>query len=133
MEQALQIDPDYPGIMTGALTEQFVGQELFAASDPLLEPKLFFWNRERGSAEVDYLIVHQGKIYPVEVKAGSAGKLKSLHLFVQEKKAPFGIKISSDTLCWSGGVLSIPLYLTSHINRLIQSVLACQEPVSSAP
>jgi len=66
--------------------------------------KLFFWSREQGSAEVDYLISHQGKIYPVEVKAGTTGKLKSLQLFIQEKKAPFGIKISSDALGFDKGI-----------------------------
>jgi uncharacterized protein len=124
VEQSLQMEFVHLGVMTGALAEQFVGQEICAVSDPLLEPNLFFWSREQGSAEVDYLIAHQGKIYPIEVKAGATGKLKSLHLFVREKKAPFGIKISSDTLNWNGEILSIPLYLTSHVNRLIESLIA---------
>lgn len=120
VEQIMDVDPQHPGLMTGPLAEQFVGQEFLAASDPLLDTRLFFWTRENSSAEVDYLIAHKGRIYPVEVKAGKAGKLKSLHLFIQEKKAPFGIKISQDPLGWDQKILSVPFYLTSHLSRLIE-------------
>ncbi len=121
VEYAMDIDPQNPGLMTGPLAEQFVGQELIASSDPLLETRLFFWSRERGSAEVDYLFGYKGLVYPIEVKAGKSGKLKSLHLFMREKKAPLGIKISPDPLGLDDGILSIPLYLTSHLPRLIPS------------
>jgi len=47
--------------------------------------ELFYWSREaRGSqAEVDFLAVHDGRIHPVEVKSGSGGQLRSLHLALQ--------------------------------------------------
>jgi predicted AAA+ superfamily ATPase len=121
VNQAMNIDNKFPNIMTGPLAEQFVGQALLATADPLLDRQLFFWTRDGGSAEVDYLLPYQGKVYPIEVKAGKLGKLKSLHLFVQEKKPSFEIKISQDPLAWDHGILSIPLYLTSHITRLIDS------------
>lgn len=121
VQQVMNIDPQNPGLMTGSLAEQFVGQEFFATSDPQLDPRLFFWTRENSSAEVDYLFPHQGIVYPVEVKAGKAGKLKSLHLFVKEKKVPFGIKISQEPLGWNKEVLSVPFYLTSHLARLIDA------------
>lgn len=119
VHQRMDVDPLHPGVMAGPLAEQFVGQELLATSDPLLDHKLFFWNRSPGSAEVDYLLVHQGIVYPVEVKAGKSGKLKSLYIFIQEKNRPFGIKISQDPLGRDKNVLSVPLYLTSHLPRLI--------------
>ena len=50
------------------------------------------------SAEVDYLLPESGIVYPIEVKAGTAGKLKSLKVFLEEKNAPFGIKISQEPL-----------------------------------
>jgi uncharacterized protein len=122
VEQVMNVDPQNPGLMTGPLAEQFVGQELLATSDPLLDGELFFWTRDQGSAEVDYLFVHQGIVYPVEVKAGKAGKLKSLHLFIREKKAPFGIKISQEPLKWEKDILSVPFYLTTQLSRLINSI-----------
>lgn len=65
----------------GKLAEQFIAQELIAWHDS----NLFYWSRDaRGSnAEVDYLMVCNGKIYPIEVKSGPGGSLKSLHLMLE--------------------------------------------------
>jgi predicted AAA+ superfamily ATPase len=81
-------------IYRGKLAEQFVAQEMLAAADG----ELFYWSREqRGSnAEVDYLAVRGGKIYPVEVKSGAAGALRSLHLMLQTyPDCPEGIVLSA--------------------------------------
>jgi len=66
----------------GKLAEQFVGQELMVWHSS----ELFYWSRDaRGSnAEVDYLVVRQGKIYPVEVKSGTGGSLRSIHLMMEK-------------------------------------------------
>ena len=66
----------------GKLAEQFVAQELLAWHSS----ELFYWARDaRGSnAEVDYLTVREGKIYPVEVKSGAGGSLRSLHLMLEK-------------------------------------------------
>ena len=66
----------------GKLAEQFVAQELLAWHSS----GLFYWARDaRGSnAEVDYLTVREGKIYPVEVKSGAGGSLRSLHLMLEK-------------------------------------------------
>ncbi len=65
----------------GAMAEQFVGQEILIAQDRALH----YWVREKrgSSAEVDYLIAKDGAIYPIEVKGGAAGHLKSLHLLLE--------------------------------------------------
>ena len=69
----------------GALAEQFIGQHL-AFLDPG-KPSLHYWLREGKSenAEVDYVVAEDGKILPIEVKAGAAGSLKSIHQFCHEK------------------------------------------------
>jgi predicted AAA+ superfamily ATPase len=69
----------------GALAEQFVGQELLAATGG----ELYYWAREeRGStAEVDYLIDARGRVLPIEVKAGPAGLLRSLHMLLERYPA----------------------------------------------
>jgi uncharacterized protein len=124
IEQVMNIDPQDSGLMTGALAEQFVGQELMATSDPFLEERLFFWTREKisSSAEVDYVIAYKGRIFPVEVKAGKTGKLRSLRVFMEEKKSLFGIKISQDAMKWEKNILSIPFYMVSHLSRLIDAI-----------
>jgi predicted AAA+ superfamily ATPase len=118
--QGMQTDPLHPGLMSGPLAEQFVGQELLASMDPFLPEELFFWNRPNGDAEVDYLIAQEGLIYPIEVKAGKTGKLKSLQIFLKEKKAPFGIKVSTAPLAFERNIMNIPFYLVNQIKRLIK-------------
>lgn len=121
LEPVMDVDPEHPGLLAGPLAEQFVGQELLALSDPRLETSLFFWMRDKhgSSAEVDYLLVHKGKVLPIEVKAGKTGKLKSLHAFMKEKASPLGIKISIEPLTFSEGILSVPFYLLSELMRLL--------------
>jgi hypothetical protein len=78
----------------GKLAEQFVAQELLARQNP----ELFYWAREAhaSSAEVDYLVVKDGTIYPVEVKSGAGGSLKSLHMMLDKyTNCPNGIVLYS--------------------------------------
>jgi hypothetical protein len=77
----------------GALAEQFAGQHL-AFLDPG-KPALHYWLREgkAENAEVDYVIAVDGQILPVEVKAGAAGSLKSLHQFCHEKNCPTALRL----------------------------------------
>jgi uncharacterized protein len=75
------VKTDLLHIYQGAMAEQFVGQELRLHSDA----GLHYWSRraKSSSAEVDFLAVHNGKIFPVEVKSSAAGSLRSLHLCLQ--------------------------------------------------
>jgi predicted AAA+ superfamily ATPase len=68
-------------IYRGKLAEQFVAQELTV----LQNRELYYWAREeRGStAEVDYLLHKQGDVYPIEVKSGEGGTMRSMHLFLK--------------------------------------------------
>jgi len=74
------IKSDLLSVFRGAMAEQFVGQEILAATNS----DLYYWAREASgsSAETDYLIEKQAKIVPVEVKSGKSGSLKSLHLLL---------------------------------------------------
>lgn len=110
----------------GALSEQFVAQELLAYSDKYEPRELSFWAREKkgSSAEVDFVIQEGSWIIPVEVKAGTTGRLRSLHLFMEEKKSRIGIRISQHPLAFQEGILSVPLYLIGEIPRLVREVLA---------
>ncbi|MCX7116103.1 MAG: ATP-binding protein [Gammaproteobacteria bacterium] len=105
----------------GAIAEQFVGQELLAYSPNYEEAKLFFWCREKKSsmAEVDYIISVGSQLIPIEVKAGSTGQLKSLHLLMHEKNMPLGVRVSQLPLHFDGRILSVPIYMVSEITRLV--------------
>ncbi|MFW6161773.1 MAG: ATP-binding protein [Planctomycetota bacterium] len=85
---------DVLDVHRGAMAEQFVGQQLLVSQ----EGSLFYWSRTaRGSsAEVDYLAVMDGQIYPVEVKSGPAGRLRSMHLCLRSyPNCPGGLVFSS--------------------------------------
>lgn len=111
-------------INQGALAEQFVGQEILAYADPFEASQLFFWAREqRGSmAEVDYVINVDSLIVPVEVKSGATGRLKSLRIFMAEKKLNLGVRISQHALGLENGILSVPLYMINEIPRLVRDI-----------
>lgn len=82
----------------GSLAEQFVAQELVANSDFYVDKKLYYWLRESKSsnAEIDFLYQKGNSIFPIEVKAGKRGSLKSLHVFMAEKKKDTAIRFNVD-------------------------------------
>jgi len=84
---------DLLSIYEGTMAEQFVGQEFLAAG----QTELFYWSRgaKSSTAEVDYLLAKKGRTIPVEVKSGPAGRLKSLHRFLnQYRDSPLGYVLS---------------------------------------
>lgn len=117
----LLLNDDLMLINRGALTEQFVGQELLAYQDSLEEPQLYYWSRDKkgSSAEVDYLLNIGPQIIPIEVKSGKTGRLKSLQIVLEEKNLPLGLRISAKKLQGEGNILSIPFYMISQIARLV--------------
>lgn len=110
---------------SGLITEQFVGQELKVYVDPYDLRKLYYWfnDAKNASAEIDYLIEVGKQIIPVEVKASHRGKLKSLRYFMGKYKAPIGIRISANPLSFEKGILSVPFYAVSEIDRLVSLVI----------
>ena len=122
LQTELTLTNDFIQINAGAVTEQFIGQELTAYFDSYLEHNLFFWARDKksSSAEVDYVVVVDSLILPVEVKAGKTGTLKSLKLFIEEKKVSFGIRFSQEKLSLYDKVLTLPLYMAEQMRRLAQ-------------
>lgn len=74
----------------GKLAEQFVAQELLAWHSS----QLFYWarNARSSNAEIDYLAVFKEEIYPIEVKSGTGGTLRSLRLMLEKyKNCPKGL------------------------------------------
>ncbi len=122
----------------GMLAEQFIAQELLTIYKAYLNPELFYWSREEKSsnAEVDFIFQHKNKIYPIEVKAGKTGTLKSIQVYLYEKKLKNGIRFNMDLpslgcfktklnvptknseLSWT--LLSLPLYMVSELRRIIE-------------
>ncbi len=71
----------------GALAEQFVGQQLLYRHGGRIQPELYYWLREKkqSNAEVDYVVSEGSRVIPIEVKAGKAGSLRSLHQLMMSR------------------------------------------------
>jgi predicted AAA+ superfamily ATPase len=128
----------------GALAEQFVGQELISSFECYEDARLYYWIREEknANAEIDFLYQIENKIYPVEVKAGKTGTLKSLQVYLAEKKEETGIRLNSDMpsaganltanvnikkqrYSFKYNLISLPVYFASDLKRI------CSEYVKS--
>jgi predicted AAA+ superfamily ATPase len=121
----------------GILAEQFIAQELLCIHPSYISPELFYWSREEKSsnAEIDFIFQHLNSIYPVEVKAGKTGTLKSMQRYLYEKNLRLGIRFNMDRpslgtfktkinaagknpeLSWK--LISLPLYMVSELKRLL--------------
>ena len=78
----------------GSLAEQVIGQHLHM--DAQTSPELYYWARESRSAnaELDFVVSQGSLVLPVEVKAGKAGTLKSLHFFMYQKRLAHAVRFS---------------------------------------
>ena len=90
----------------GALTEQFVCQQIYAE----LSGVPYYWSSETSSGEVDFVLQHSGKIIPLEVKAEENLNAKSLKNFVATYKLDFGIRTSMSDYRKQEKLINIPLY-----------------------
>ena len=107
-------------IHKGAMAEQVVGQLLRTLTPAYVEPELYYWHRhQKGSnAEIDYIMQHKNNMVPIEVKAGSTGSLKSLHLFMGLKNLSLAVRINSDLPSKS------TIHVTSSMGKIVQYTLA---------
>ena len=106
------LEPELNLINKGAITEAYVGQELLAYAPFNIKNQLYYWHREAraSSSEIDYLIQQENRIVPLEVKSGTAGKLRSLRLFLEtHRNSEYGIRFSgwnyavdNNTICIVG-------------------------------
>ncbi|MCK9500127.1 MAG: ATP-binding protein [Bacteroidales bacterium] len=120
----------------GALAEQFVLQELISGNKPYQEKKLNYWIREakNSNAEIDCLLQIENSVYPIEIKAGKRGTLKSLHIFLAEKNKKTGIRLNLDMPSFGKdlkakvnildkseltyNLVSLPLYLAGNLAEM---------------
>jgi len=120
-------------INSGVVCEQFTGQHLLYSGHFFEEPELYYWSREKrqSAAEIDYVVSVGSEIIPIEVKAGKSGRLKSLHVFLKEKRRAFSLRFNTDipSLLNTSAVLttgesmpycllSLPLYMVGQARRL---------------
>ena len=78
----------------GNMAEQFIAQHLKFINAKTPEPELFYWlhNKRKGAAEIDFIYSYGGEIFPIEVKAGKTGKIKSLWKYIELKDPRYVVK-----------------------------------------
>jgi predicted AAA+ superfamily ATPase len=129
MRSEIAVTDDINAVYHGQISEQIVGQTLLTMNTGK-NVNLNYWYREQKSAtsEVDYLIVINGRLMPVEVKSGKTGTLRSLHLFMDESRCDFAVRIYSgnmttERITTAGKkkftLFSVPFYLLFRIHELL--------------
>ncbi|GGB25746.1 ATPase [Puia dinghuensis] len=106
------LENDLEVINKGAIAEQYAGLEILKAGSCYRPGSLYFWHREAKSsnAEIDYVVQAGQQIIPVEIKSGKKGAMKSLHLFMQEKNPPYGVRFSLENYATFEKIRVYPLY-----------------------
>lgn len=89
----------------GAMTEQFVLQELIAQG-----VETGYWTPDEGTAEVDFVLQGKRDVYPLEVKSATNTKAKSLGVYIKKYNPHRAIKTSLKNFSDSNTVCSLPLY-----------------------
>lgn len=91
-------------IFKGALVENYVAQALKSNGYELL-----YWE-SGNSAEVDFIIVKDGEVIPIECKAGLHIRAKSLQVYQSKYNPPYAIRLSMRNFGMMDGIKSVPLY-----------------------
>lgn len=89
----------------GGMTENYVNIHL-----NINEYTQYYWKASRGTAEVDFIIMREGKIIPVEVKSADNTRAKSLDVYMKKYDPEYAVKISSKNFGFENNIKSIPLY-----------------------
>lgn len=113
----LLFSDEFSLVNKGGIAEQFIGLEMLKNASCYNQIELFYWHREalNSNAEVDYLIQKNSEIVPIEVKSGSKGSMNSMFLFLSEKNAKYGFRLSLENFAEYGNIKVYPLYALGNI------------------
>lgn len=106
------ISSERENTLSGIFFENFVANELIAK-----EHKLFYW-RGKTSAELEFIIESDNKLYPIDVKKGR-GTLNSLEKFSNHNKFEYAIKVSKNNYGYNPEqkLLTIPFYFIPFVAK----------------
>ena len=89
----------------GAFTEQYVAQELVS-----MGIKPYYWSNDRTPAEIDFVVQQDGKAIPIEVKASTNVRSKSLAQFIKDNEGLKGLRLSLCSYIDQSWMENVPLY-----------------------
>ncbi|PKM60729.1 MAG: ATPase [Firmicutes bacterium HGW-Firmicutes-4] len=97
----------------GALTEQYVLQQLKTID----ELETYYWSNDRGSAEIDFLIDSGKEILPIEVKAETNLKAKSLKTYHEKFQPRLSIRTAMTDYKMEDWLLNLPLWSVGTLKK----------------
>ena len=100
----------------GALTEQYVCQQLKACEDL----DVYYYTNDRNSCEVDFVVDTGERIIPIEVKAEVNLKAKSLKVFKEKYSPEVSVRTSMADYKKEDWLVNLPLYAIDQIDRIKQ-------------
>ena len=120
---------DMTHVRQGHIIEHLVMQEIISMDPHGAEPPCFWVREERNSsAQVDALYTYGPNVYPIEVKAGPSGSLRSLHEFVDRAPHPYAVRFYAGALTVEQHttpkgtpftLLNLPYFLTTRLTAYI--------------
>lgn len=90
----------------GALTEQYVAQELVAK-----EIELYYYSTENSSGEIDFVVQNEEYVIPLEVKAEENLRAQSLRAYCRKFEPQKAIRSSMANYREEEWMVNVPLYL----------------------
>ena len=93
----------------GALTEQYVAQELHAAGYPL-----YYFATERSTGEIDFMLQGDLDCIPIEVKAEQNLRAKSLKAFCDKYQPDMAVRSSMANYKKEDWLINVPLYMLAE-------------------
>jgi hypothetical protein len=132
IQQEYLLKKDLMDTWRGMAAEQIVAQELKTLRFEVGLKRNYWMRNKRGStAEVDFVMVFNGKIIPIEVKSGHNSHLKSLHQFMNDSNHDIAIRIwsgihSIDKVKTINGkefrLINLPFYMVSALPHILTNM-----------
>jgi len=101
----------------GALTEQYVLQQFMT----LKHLDTYYWTNDRGSAEIDFLVDTGEKIIPIEVKAETNLKAKSLKSYFDKFNPSISVRTAMLDYKKDDWLINIPLWAIEAIENEVHN------------
>ena len=95
----------------GALTEQYVCQQLKTIEDLCV----YYYTNDRGSCEIDFVVDTGEQIVPIEVKAETNLRAKSLKTYRERFEPELSVRTSMADYKKEDWLLNLPLYAIENI------------------
>ena len=99
----------------GAFVENYIAQQLVSH----FQQPLYYWRSKGGKAELDFLCEFEGRICPLEVKAGINPKSKSLTSYDLQFNPAALARTNLLNLKKDGKIYNLPLYAVSLLSALL--------------